>query len=238
MKKGLIAIQYWAGDIKKAMGVARLIADMEPTRRDDIDFAFIARADCKHELGGIDYVSRKFNVRKLTCRMRAVGHPWGCWVLWFSLLEWVYKTKLEGTSPDYKWIFTFEADCVPSSKTWLNDIDEEFIRLNTMLVGAEWLHGLHHLNGNILVSGDKNFLTWLIKGVTLAGVPPHEPWDVFLFPQFTQWGVGFSKRIINCYARRTMSRVEFDDLRHQGFSVIHGVKDDSALHWARSSFVS
>lgn len=236
MKK-LIAIQYWSGDVKKAMGVARLIADMEPTRRDDVDFAFIARADCKHDLAGIDYVSRKFNVRKLTCKALGTGHPWGCWVLWFSLLEWVYKSKLENSAPDYQWIFPFEADCVPSSKTWINDLDEEFNRLNATMVGAEWLHGQHHLNGNMVVSGDMNFLKWLVKGITVAGVPRHEPWDVYLFPQFTQWCVGFSKRIINCYARRTISRGEFDDLQKRGLSIIHGVKDDSASHWARAAFV-
>src|SRR5689334_11271215 len=109
-KKGIIAVQYWQGDRAKAMRLARLIADIEPERRDDIDFVFIARADCDHDAKGVEYASRKFNIRKLKCTARATGHPWGCWVLWFTLLDWFYNS---GAFKQYEWIFPFEADCIP-----------------------------------------------------------------------------------------------------------------------------
>lgn len=237
MKKGILALQFWDGDKKKAMSLARLIADIEPVRRDDVDFVFIARADCDHDPATVEYVSRKFNVRKLKCMVHGAGHPRGCWVLWFSIVEWFYKNLLLKNAPPYKWIFPFEADCVPSSKNWINECHEDFLHHDTCLVGAEWLHGQHHINGNMMVSSRMDFLKWLTTEVSMSGVPVHEPWDVYLFPKFSQWGVGFSEKIINCYARRTMSRAEFQDFQKQGLAFIHGTKDDSASYWARELLI-
>lgn len=237
MKKGILAIQYWRGDIKKAMRLARFIADLEPTRRDDIDFVFIARADCDHDDATVQYVSRKFNVRKLKCNMRASGHPWGCWVLWYSLMEWFYLGRKSGKLPEYKWIFPFEADCVPISKTWINECHDEFLRLNTSLVGAETFHWSEHLNGNLMATSNLDFLSWLIRDVTVTGVPRSEAWDIFLFPKFTQWGVGFSSKIINRCGQRTMEQKEFDWLQKHGWAFVHGVKDDSLMHWAHTALL-
>lgn len=237
MKKGVIAIQYWRGDIDKAMRLARFIADLEPTRRDDIDFVFIARADCDHDETAVQYVSRKFNVRKLKCIARATGHPWGCWVLWYSLMEWFYLGRQSGKLPEYKWIFPFEADCVPISRTWINECHDEFLRLNTSLVGSETFHWQHHLNGNLMATSNLDFLRWLIRDVTVTGVPRKEPWDIYMFPKFTQWGVGFSSKIINRCGQRTMEQKEFDWLRTHGWAFVHGVKDDSLYHWARTALI-
>lgn len=234
-KKGLVAVQYWKGDRAKAMRLARFIADLEPTRRDDVDFVFIARADCDHDLQAVEYVSRKFNVRKIRCLAHATGHPWGCWVLWFSLLQWVYQSKKDQKLPEYSWIFPFEADCVPISKNWLNECHEEFVRLNTYLVGSETFHWQQHLNGNLMITSNMDFLKWLVMGVTVTGVPKKEPWDIYLFPKFTNWGVGFSSRIINRCGQPTMAQKEFDYLRNHGWSFVHGVKDDSLFHWARTN---
>ncbi len=235
-KKGIIAVQYWSGDRTKAMRLAKLIADIEPARREDVDFVFIARADCEHDRPSVDYVSRKFSVKTLRCLMRGVGHPWGCWVLWFSLMEWFYKQQ--AANPVYQWIFPFEADCVPISKDWINECHSEFIRLNASLVGSETFHWQQHLNGNLMATGDTKFLQWLVQGVTVTGVPQKSPWDIFLFPKFSQWGVGFSERIINRCGQRTMALKEFDYLQKHGWAFVHGVKDDSLYHWARTGLLA
>lgn len=237
MKKGVIAIQYWRGDIDKAMRLARLIADLEPTRRDDVDFVFIARADCDHDEAAVQYVSRKFNVRKLKCIARATGHPWGCWVLWYSLMEWFYLGLQSGKLPEYKWIFPFEADCVPISRTWINECHEEFISSRVNLLGSETFHYSQHLNGNLMASSDLDFLKWLIRDVTVAGVPRQEPWDIYLFPKFTQWGVGFSSKIINRCGQRTMEQKEVQWLQSHGWAFVHGVKDDSLFHFSRTGLL-
>lgn len=237
MKRGIIAIQYWRGDIAKAMRLAKLIADIEPARRDDVDFVFIARADCDHDDATAQYVSRKFNVKKLKCITRGIGHPWGCWVLWYSLMEWFYLGRESGKLPEYRWIMPFEADCVPISKTWINECHDEFLRLNSSLVGSETFHWQHHLNGNLMATSNLDFLRWLIRDVTITGVPKREPWDIYLFPKFTHWGVGFSTKIINRCGQRTMEQREFDWLRNHGWAFVHGVKDDSLYHWARTALI-
>lgn len=237
IKKGIIAIQFWNGDRDKAMRLARFIADIEPARRDDIDLVFIARADSSHDEKTIEYVSRKFNVKKLKCMAHGTGHPWGCWVLWFSLMEWFYHMRASNKIPQYRWIFPFEADCVPISQNWINECDEEFERLNTSLVGSETFHWQQHLNGNLMASSDLNFLKWLVMGVTITGVPPREPWDIYLFPKFSQWGVGFSTKIMNRCGQRTMEEKEFKYLQKHGWAFLHGVKDDSLFHWAKTSLI-
>lgn len=237
LKKGIIAVQYWAGDRSKAMRLARLIADNEPTRRDDVDFVFIARADCDHDVATIEYVSRKFNVRKLKCLMRATGHPWGCWVLWFSLMEWFWVSLVQNRIPKYDWIFPFEADCVPITKNWINECHDEFKRNGQNILGSETFHWQQHVNGNLMASGNPDFLEWVAKGITVNGVPRQEPWDIYLFPKFTQWGVAFSEKIINRCGQRSISRQEFDWLRNHGWAFVHGVKDDSLYHWAHESLV-
>jgi len=237
MKKGTIAVQFWAGDKAKAMRLAKFIADLEPVRRDDIDFVFIARWDCDHDEVAVAHVSRKFNVRKLRCVAHGEGHPWGCWVIWFSLMEWFYHMKSQNKIPDYKWIMALEADVVPISKNWINECDEEFARLNTCLVGAEssdTFNCSQHLNGNIMVTGNLDFLKWLVMGVTMTGVPPKQPWDIYLFPKFTEWGVGFSQKNLNRCGQRTMEFKEYEWLKKQGWAFIHGVKDDSLYHFSRT----
>lgn len=240
MKKGIIAIQFYGGDKAKAMRLARLIADIEPVRRDDIDFVFIARADCDHDSATAEYVSRKFNVRKLKCLSLGTGHPWGCWVLWFSLMEWFYHMKSQGKISDYKWVFAIEADCVPISKTWIDECDAEFERFNTCMVGAEssdTFNCSQHLNGNVMVTGNPDFLKWLVMGITVSGVPVKQPWDIYLFPKFTEWGVGFSEKNLNRCGQRTMEHREFEWLRKHGWAFVHGVKDDSLIHHAREALI-
>jgi hypothetical protein len=234
MKRGLLVLQFWDGDKRAAMHLARLLADMEPTRRNDIDFVFLARADSTHDSETVEYVSRKFNVRKLRCKTLGTGHPFGCWVLWFTALEWVYTS---GEYKNYQWIFPFEADTCPTSKTWINDLHEDFVRLDKNIVGAEWLFGYHHVNGNMMVRCDEPLLKWLVRDLTVAGVPQREPWDVYLFPQFSKWGVGFTQKMYNDYARRTISKDEFEAYNKQGLAFLHGTKDDSARHHARELFI-
>lgn len=236
--RGLIAIQFWRGDKDKAMRLARLIADMEPAFNRQVDFLFVARFDIPHDPVTVKHVSRKFEVRTYTTKARSVGHPWGSWCLWFSTVEWFAQLKGKKI-PDYKWIFPFEADCVPISRTWIDDISREWdASRGVYLLGSETFHWRQHLNGNLMVSGDPQFLTWLTKGVGIRGCPPKDAWDIYLFPQFARWGVGFSKRIKNVCGQPTCSREEFERWRAEGLSFIHGVKDHSLYDHARAAFTN
>jgi len=239
-EKGLLAIQFWPGDRAKALRLANFIADLEPAKRADTDFLFVARFDSGHDPGTVAKVSKKFNVHQLTTNARGTGHPWGSWVLWFSTIEWFYHMNGSKNFPRYKWIFPFEADCIPTSKNWISEIHSEWERLNgirkTFIMGAETFHYHHHANGNLVCSADPDWLTWLVKGIQVTGVPANDAWDIYLFPKFSRWGVSFSTRLWNCCGMPSMNEDIFQYcLREHSF--VHGVKDDSLYKMARRQFL-
>ena len=67
-------IQYWHGDREQAMAVAKLMADIEPKKRDDVVMVFAARFDCPHDIPAIDYVSKKFRVELFKSRQIGRAH--------------------------------------------------------------------------------------------------------------------------------------------------------------------
>lgn len=233
MKSGLLCLQYWDGDRSKAMRLARFIADLEPAKREDVDFMFMARADSSFDAATSAHVSRKFNVFTAKPRVRAAGHPYACWVTFFSVFEWLLQNKSQKTCPQYKWVLCFEPDCVPIGKTWITELSDEWNRLNKHVVGSETFHWQMHLNGNAMYSADMNFLNWMVRDITLAGCPAREPYDLWMFPQFARWGVGYSRKIANRCGQKTMVPDESKWLREKmGIALCHGVKDDSLHHWA------
>lgn len=230
MKQGLICLQYWDGDRDKAMRLARFIADIEPSKREDVDFMFMARADSSFDAATTAHVSRKFHVWTAKPRVRAAGHPYACWVTFFSVMEWLHQHT---TRPRYKWVLCFEPDCVPIGKNWITELIEEWNRLNKYVVGSETFHWQMHLNGNAMYSADAKFLEWFVRGLTINGCPQKEPYDLWLFPQFARWGVGYSRKIANRCGQKTMAPDEAKWLREKmGIALVHGVKDDSLHHWA------
>lgn len=236
MKNGLICLQYWDGDKDKAMRLAKFIADLEPSKREDVDFMFMARADSSFDEATATYVSRKFHVRNEKPKVRAAGHPYACWVTFFSVLEWVYLAKLASKCPAYKWVLCFEPDCVPLTKDWITELSVEWDRLNKTVVGSETFHWQMHLNGNAMYSADMKFLTWFVKQITVNGCPKNEPYDLYMFPQFARWGVGYSRKIANRCGQKTMTPEESKWLREKmGIALCHGVKDDSLHHWAATN---
>jgi hypothetical protein len=237
VKKGLLAIQYWPGDQEKAFRLAKLIADNEPKHCELADFLFVARFDASHDSKVVEYVSRKFDVRTMKTASRATGHPFGCWMLWFSLMEWVYHMKNARKIPDYSWVLTFEADTAPTRPDWLSVLNSEWERLSSYVVGAETFHWRHHINGNLMASCDLSFLKWLVLGVTSSGVAPQNAWDIDLFPQFVRWGAGFTPAIVNVCGKPSLSLKEFEDFRNSGAAFIHGVKNDDLYNLSREALL-
>lgn len=237
MKEGLICIQYWPGDQKRAYENALLIAENEVKKNNQVDFLFAARFDATHDRKVVDQVARKFDIRQITTKSRATGHPYGCWMLWFSIVEWVYHMRAAGKLPKYKWMFAFEADTAPISKDWIREISEDWDKQKAYVVGSETFHWAHHINGNLMLSCDPDFLKWLVMGVTSSGVPTNGAWDIDLFAKFARWGVGFSPRIWNVCGKRNLSQDEFDAARRRGVSFIHGVKSDDLYNLSRKNLL-
>jgi hypothetical protein len=239
-RKILLALQYWEGDRRRAAEIARFIANIEPAHSEVADFLFVARQDAKpQDPEVIRHVSGKFNVHQHKATTGGVGHPWGCWVLWFETVKWLWQWKKAQRSPDYKAMLTFEADCVPLTKTWIRELSEEWDRVNRLrgtvnIMGSETWDFWDHVNGNLFVGGNFDFLDYVIRGVSLKGCPMNRGWDCYLFPDFVRWGSANTVTMLNVCGRR---HVEKDCLKRgveRGVRFIHGVKDDSLFSQARA----
>ncbi len=235
----LLILQFWKGDMAQAMKLARFIADMQNGKSESADFLFLSRFDCPIDMDVVNYVSRKFNVFTYTSRRRGTGWPHGCNELWFSGMDWFESMLAHNKVPKYKAAFTFEADGVPLSPTWIQQMsvawDEQAAKKPTFVFGAELMAPGRHINGNMLVSGNLAFLHWLVK--KKGGVTSRGGWDYVLAADFRKWGAYNFPQLKSYWASATFSRESFENELDRGTLYVHGVKDDSLLDMARKKFL-
>ena len=235
MSKILLALQYWNGDKAMAMQLARLIADLEHAHSDKADFLFFSRFDTTHDPDTIKHVQRKFNVWQGRGNRRSSGWHHGCNDLWFGTMDWVYTMQEARKIPEYKAVFTFEADGCPLVPHWVNTLNHAWdtaqLEKSTYVYGAFLAAPGPHVNGNALFSCDRNFLHWLCRKI--CGVSPHGGWDFLLAGEFKRWGWGNCPVIKSYWRKDSFSRDEFLAETQAGVVYLHGVKDMSAIHMAR-----
>lgn len=161
------------------MELARLITDLEPNKRSDYTFLFTARFDCEFDKETIDYVSQKFNVKTFKTTRRSIGWPDGPNQMAGESYEWCANQVKSGVFSDpHNCVLMMEADCVPLSARWKDDLADEFTNSRKMVSGA-WLEpgdaGCRHINGNMIISLD------FIKRCPMLAHPPHRGgWDAVL----------------------------------------------------------
>lgn len=233
----LIALQFWEGDKKNALELARFIADLEPVRCSQADFLFSLRFDCKIEKAPVEYVAKKFKTFVATSRRRGTGWPWGCNDLWFGTMEWIEGMKRLKRIPDYKAIFTCEADGCPIQRDWIARLSSEWDRVNKptkVFIAGALVEPGPHINGNALVSGDMKFLNWATRKVAARSL--FGGWDYVLRESFRRSGWADIPGIKSIYNTPTFSREQYADMVKNGWVWIHGVKDLSLLTYGRERF--
>jgi hypothetical protein len=231
----LLVIQFWERDKPQAMALARLLADIQPAHTDLADILFLNRFDCDADPKTVQYVSRKFNVLSYKSPKRSTGWPRGCNGLFFGGAEYLYHMSAENKgTPRYKAAFFIEADCCPLSRDWLRTLSLLWDSYNDKIfvagVRVESEGVSEHINGNCLVSGDLKFLHWLVKSV---GEPPNVGWDYGLAEQFRTWGAKHIPQMEFVWRAPTLTDPELQDRVNRGIIWLHGVKDFSALKFAR-----
>jgi hypothetical protein len=152
----LLIVQFWQGDREQAMELARLIADIEPAYRENVQILFAARFDCKHDDAAIEYVSHKFRVHKMNCKRKAVGWPNGPNQMAGESYEYVVEgLRNKKLDQAIDAVMLIEADCIPLHKNWITMLYDEFKASNKLVSGA-WLKkadaGIEHVNGNLIMS--------------------------------------------------------------------------------------
>lgn len=241
--KILLALQFWDGDRSQAFRLAKLLSDMEPEHCKLADFLLVARFDCKHSDQVIKDVSRKFNTFSYISKGRGTGWPAGCNDLFFGTMGWFYHKKLAGQIPNYKAIFTFEADGVPMQKDWVKKLSESWDTVNQkspVCMAGAWLDngpdgiGTGHINGNAIMSGDFTFLKWLITHASNINV--RVGWDWILAPQFKARGWADIPQIRSVWRTELTEEMFLGGMR-EGRIWHHGVKDDAGIQFCRKYLI-
>lgn len=239
VNKILLVLQFWKGDQAQAMALAKFIADLQPSKCAIADFLFVSRFDCPHDMGVINYVSKKFNVYHYVSKRRGTGWPLGCNDLWFGSMEWVQSMMADKKVPAYKAVFTFESDGVPLAPDWIQqfaaDWDVEAKKHETFIFGAFLKAPGDHINGNCLVSGHPAFLHWLVR--KKGGSPPRAGWDYALYADFKKWGARNYPKLKSYWNTKSFSEDGFRTELKNGTVWLHGVKDNSLLTMARKKFL-
>lgn len=236
----LLVLQFWSGDKKQAMELAKFITDLQPGRCENADFLFVSRFDCAHDAEVIKYVSKKFNVFHYVSKRRGTNWPIGCNELFFGSLEWVYHKMQARQIPQYKLVFAFEPDSVPLSPNWVSEFsrawDRECAKHETFVFGALLQYPGPHVNGNALYSGNPAFLHWLVKQV--GGVQPNGGYDYILYSDFKRWGARDFPQLKSYWNCKTLPDAACEAEIAKGTLFLHGVKDRSLLNFARRKFLS
>lgn len=229
----VLALQFWEGDRDRAMRLAQLIADIEPTKNEHVDFAFVARFDAVPDLDVVQKVSRKFNVWNLRGTRRGTGWPHGCNELALDLLQQSAARSRPGrewSAVTHKAVYLLESDNMPMCKNWLSRISDEWDvaqEAGAMVMGA-WspFHSpVGHINGNMLVRPD---LTLKLQGVIGCGA--QYGWDCYFADKF--YPVWYKSVLMaNHYDFKTNIPPEILFSCVDGITppaVVHGVKDHTA----------
>jgi len=240
--KILLCLPFWEGDKVLAMGLAHLIADIEPGHCALADFLFVSRFDTEHHLPSVRMVSRKFNTHTHTSKRRGTGWPLGCNDLFFGAMEFVYHRMQSGRIPNYKAIFVMGADGAPLHRDWVAHLHHHWDMANRtkkIYVAGALANGPDdrgHVNGDAaMLSGDLAFMKWLVLDV--GGVKAAAGWDWVLAGEFHRWGlVGFSK-IKSHWRRPTFTEADWAAEQADGTRWLHGFKGPELHSIARKELV-
>jgi hypothetical protein len=119
----IVAPQYYDGDVAPSMSLARLLADIEPSRRDDITLALVSQPGTQLTplvKATADHCSAKFNVEILQSPFGGQGHPEGCTALWAGTAK-LYYDKWKAGNLKSNCIFMLDAnDTIPLHRDWIS----------------------------------------------------------------------------------------------------------------------
>lgn len=230
-----LAIQCWPGDVKVAMRVARLIADIEPARRSDVSLAFCPRFDvdefglaeiartrvyCGHKLG-------TFLVEQPEDR-RGTGHPAGPNDLWAGVMDVLSRAWQAGETA-HPAVFFVESDGCPLRADWIDMLlrsHRAATEIGKRVTGcATFSGGVPHINGSLIAE----LSLWLDRP-SLHRTPPKQAWDLFHARVLLAEGANTSA-IKNVYGARGWSPEALTAMAKET-AWLASTKDGSALAWA------
>lgn len=229
----VLALQFWRGDAEQAFRLARLIADIEPIRRNDCALYLCCDANTEQTdemLGTLRYCENKMPVGTFQSMRAGTGHPDGPNVLWAATLQFFFQQWNRGAL-NLENVFTFEADGAPLRLDWISrliDAHRETIRQRLLITASvRFRHFMRHPNGNLIahVSAIRNY-------PELTETPPALPWDMH-----------HHTTLCRIARHDTVIRSEHRSLNWSGEPLtsiatetawLHGCRDDSVYNFSRA----
>lgn len=241
-----LVLQFYSGDGTKehpgdkpqALALAKLIADIEVERREDVLFVFARALDTPldeelYEAGM--YVGQKMPVMHLQSKVQSGdGYPGECYELWASavqqLTNWYYQQgigKLEN-------LLMMEADAAPMSKDWIDRLKrahQETLDMGKRVTGPCMRYPNHHVNGTMIVHAS----LWPDRP-SLHRCPPKMGWDCFHGHVMLAEANQASQIIRDEYGMAGMSDSVWMTIGREA-ALVTSVKDGLHQHWSRRNLV-
>jgi hypothetical protein len=226
----VIALQYWAGDMHQAFRLARLMADIEPKRRDDVVLAFCPRFDVPPSHAQYEtflYCGQKFGVMNVDIRRQATGHPAGANEMWGGIMDVLAESWRAGRA-HYRSVFFAEADGCPLKRDWLELLlleHERALIAGKRVSGAFMRNCVPHINGSMVI----NLSTWFDRP-SLHQTPAEQAWDLFHAAALMQEAQP-TTLLCNPYGATGWTLGALTAMAHD-VAYLLNTKDDSAIAWA------
>lgn len=231
-----VAIQFYSGDQRDALKLARFLADVEPEYRDDFALVLASRFDVdqgKDIRETLAYCSRKFPVSHIRSQRRVSGYPDGAFGIWSGICEQLWIRYATGMSPNHS-VFFVEADGVPLCWNWIDEIKKAHQRTldaGKRVTGARTTRsGFTCIDGSMVMH-----LSLFADRPSLRACPSGVAWDIFHGQVLTS-EAGIDNPISQLYGARRMSRSTFVNLGRE-FAWLPSAKDDSAMKLAREFLI-
>lgn len=235
-----LVLQFWEGDKRRAVELARMIADLEPCERDDACFVFARQESCPLDKELYDaqlYVGRKFPVMDLVTKVDPKKkYPGVCFDAWASAVQQLSDAYHTGGLP-YGNAFFFESDGCPIGSDWIDRIKAahtETLLLGKRITGPLMRFGgidaVHQVGGHINGTLAMHLSCWE-DHPSLRRCPPKHAWDVF-HGLVLRNEAGPSQIIANHHGGRALSEEMYWEFAKE-HAWVTSIKDGTPQHWCR-----
>jgi hypothetical protein len=231
-----IAIQYFRDDMPAALRLARLIADIEAERRDDVNLALCPRFDLERtpaQEATFMHCAGKFPTFFCQSEREGTGHPSGSNQLAAGILDRMAASWRAGTSRTSA-VFLVEADGVPLRRDWIDRLLAEHaraLRAGKRITGDLVDDGIPHVNGSCIIE----LSAWL-DHPSMHETPPASAWDLHHAPVMMA-ECRPTRMISNLYGSRDWSHAALAGVAKYG-AWLANTKDDTAIEWCERTLVS
>jgi hypothetical protein len=229
----VIAVQYWAGDEPQAIRLARLLADIEPERRDDVTIALCRRFDCPKSpeaQAAYWHCAEKFKVMFVQSQRMGEGHPDGCNALWGGTFAALARSWARGRLRCESAFFV-EPDGVPLHRDWIDRLRAEHasaLRAGRRITGCLTENPIPHVNGTLLA----HLSLWYDAPSIRIPPPVGQAWDLFHRAPLLQHTQPTSL-VRNIYGATGWTPTALKAMSRE-IAWLASAKDDTAFEYART----